>query len=273
MNSNSTSDLKRISAVIISYHSDEMVLRLIDKIPSEIPIVVIDNASDSALGVTLSEQKRSVRYKNMTRNMGFGVAANTGISMVETDYVVIINPDVELLPKAFAASIALMDEDTALGALGELRFMRVWRFRLGRYVTGAFLVLRRSAFEAVSGFDEDFFLFYEDSDISVRLERAGFSLGSIPHLTRHRDGHSVSPEQDSLSERLWLLGASARLFTAKHGPLTRAGLWVRWQMLRSARDAKASGRSTALLKGYREAKRVPAADLWDNFFTTGRRRS
>ncbi|ABD57191.1 glycosyltransferase [Jannaschia sp. CCS1] len=269
----SESMLRQITAVVISYYSDEMVLELTAQLPPDMPLIVVDNAAESALGQALTKARPGSRYIHLPQNAGFGGAANAGVAQVETDFVVILNPDIDFVDRTLTDAVAMMQADPQLSALGELRPLRFWRFVLTHYITGAFLVLRRQAFEAIEGFDETFFLFYEDTDLSVRLMYAGFHIAGLPTLPRHRDGRSVSAARDSQSERRWLLGASARLFGRKHGVFTKAGLTMRWMMWKTARKASDDARAAMILRGYREAAGQEAESLRDNLFTTGRRRA
>lgn len=81
------------------------------------------------------------------------------------------------------------------------------------YLSGAVLLLRRSAVEAAGGlFDERFFMFYEDADLSRRLRGSGFRLALVPeaqavHHWRNKAGKEA------------LMAASATCYLAKNYPL------------------------------------------------------
>lgn len=67
------------------------------------------------------------------------------------------------------------------------------RARAIPWVTGAALAFRRSAFEAVGGFDTDFFMYYEEVDLSYRMLRAGWETHFDPHAeVTHVGGASTS---------------------------------------------------------------------------------
>jgi GT2 family glycosyltransferase len=60
------------------------------------------------------------------------------------------------------------------------------------WLSGACLFIRRSAFEQIGGFDESFFLYCEDTDICVRLRRAGHAVRYEPAaVARHQEGSSA----------------------------------------------------------------------------------
>ena len=101
--------------------------------------------------------------------------------------------------------------------LGEIRWRRFWRAWEAReawavercearqgserdgvpWLTAACLALRRSAFEEVGGFDERFFLYYEDVDLCCALRRAGWELHYTPEVEcAHRRGASTGLRRD-----------------------------------------------------------------------------
>ena len=66
------------------------------------------------------------------------------------------------------------------------RFLRTWSYTHNRrvpWVKGAALVIRRKAFEAVSGFDESFFMYFEEADLCCRLQTIGWEVHFTPVTT------------------------------------------------------------------------------------------
>lgn len=60
------------------------------------------------------------------------------------------------------------------------------------WLSGAFILIRREAFEAVDGFDEEYFMFFEDVDIAHRLARSGWRRVFVPAATvLHHGAHST----------------------------------------------------------------------------------
>lgn len=64
------------------------------------------------------------------------------------------------------------------------------------WVTGSSLLVRRAAFEAVGGFDEEFFLYFEDADFCLRLDREVGPVYYDPRITiLHHRGRSAVQER------------------------------------------------------------------------------
>jgi GT2 family glycosyltransferase len=95
------------------------------------------------------------------------------------------------------------------------------------WLSGACLLVRRSAFAQVGGFDEGFFLYCEDMDLCARVRAAGHAVRYEPGaVARHEGGHSA-PRATLFA----VLATSRRRFARKHGgraasALTRLGLTV-----------------------------------------------
>lgn len=124
------------------------------------------------------------------------------------------------------------------------------------FVCGCAPLIRTTAWRAARGFDEDFFLYYEDTDLSLRLKHLGWRLGHVPTSVVDHEGSATTGEGSGLS-RYYQLRNRIR-FVARHGPagaaerLTRQlqhrarRLWLtgRWALARwvgrAAREAAAS---------------------------------
>jgi N-acetylglucosaminyl-diphospho-decaprenol L-rhamnosyltransferase len=119
--------------------------------------------------------------------------------------------------------------------------------REGEFLVGAALLLRRAAVEQVGGFDESFFMFNEEADLCLRLQRAGWRIEFVPSATFvHIGGAStrIAPEQ-MYREQI----RSHLRFFAKHRSMRKAALARRLLIvalrLRSFTGGGTSARSAA----------------------------
>jgi N-acetylglucosaminyl-diphospho-decaprenol L-rhamnosyltransferase len=244
--------------VIITYNSGAVIGACLDAaIGSGAEIVVIDNQSRDT---TVAEvRKRGVRLIANPTNRGFAAAANQGFAVLQTTYVLLLNPDAEIisdleplreacdLPESGAAGGRLLGSNGApqIGfmvrkfpsalslALEALLLNRVWpnnpanrRYRgLGldyqirqevEQPAGAFLMVRRAAWQELGGFDEGFQpLWFEDVDFCRRLVNEGYRLYYEPRaVAKHTGGHSIPELTVEMRQFYWY--RSLLRYSAKH---------------------------------------------------------
>lgn len=231
---------------------------------------VIDNVSrDGSLEMLAAEFPDVDVIANQVR-LGFGANHNQVLRRLAADgsarYVLVLNDDTELDAEAVTRMVAAMDRRSGLGGIvpsvvdGEGRpsatrlaypSMRSW-LRTDRYditelpdpdhgwLQGSCLLLRVGAVREIGGFDERFFLFYEDVDLSRRLEDAGWELGVCPEARVVHHGHAtvfkpdivdVTPKQGVRSRYLY--------FAKHHGPRRAALLSAAGRAVMLARSGKA----------------------------------
>ena len=183
-------------------------------------VLVLENGSDDDLSALETELGPDVRVHVSNVNLGFGAGHNLLARRARSEFLCLVNPDVVVPDDADVLGALLAPfADPAVAATGpllvtgdgapqrwdhgELDGLRArisnaageayWRPREERaevaWVSGAFVVLRREAFEAVGGFDERFFLYKEEEDLCLRLRRAGRRIVYEPAVrVRHAGG-------------------------------------------------------------------------------------
>ena len=178
-------------------------------------VTVVDNASTDRSAAVVSGHT-SVRWLPTGANLGFGRAANRGVASTSAaELVLVLNPDAIVLPGAvelLAESLVTRPRCAAVGPrvenpdgtlypsarafpnlvdaaghgfVGLLRADNRWSRRyLGGdrvdWVSGTAMLVRREAFEAVGGFDEDYFMYVEDVDLCWRFRDAGWDVHYEP---------------------------------------------------------------------------------------------
>jgi N-acetylglucosaminyl-diphospho-decaprenol L-rhamnosyltransferase len=237
-----------VSVVVVTFQSREIVAACLDSLQEPPPkgIVVVDNASDDGTAAFVRERFPTAQVLSLPENVGFGAAANTGVDATDTPYVLVLNPDARPLGDSLeklaacaatnldAAVIAptLVDEAgraqpsrigyptplwTGTPAVTSFPSRRSGAAGSDGFAVGAAFLLRREAFRAVGGFDPDFFLFYEEVDLCLRLERAGWSIVSCPGATFVHAGGAATRIDWSESYRRQLCG-HLRFMLKHRGP-------------------------------------------------------
>lgn len=121
-------------------------------------------------------------------NVGFGAGNNIGVSLGHSPYVFCSNIDTELYEDTLAqiSKAVEADRDSEF-ALWELRQFPYEHPKFYDPITletswssGAAFVIRRDVYEQIGGFDEQFFMYAEDVDLSWRVRVAGYKLKYVP---------------------------------------------------------------------------------------------
>lgn len=206
--------LHDVTIIVVSYNSAHCLPalgRLLAACPN---VAVVDNASQDGTAAAVARHLPQARLVELDRNHGFGAANNVALREVRTPFALLLNPDCEITTTAIAGLIdaACVHPDAAIVAPqlvrppdGQVdinyRWPRtMWTSRGGGaegpvcvgFVCGAAMLLRIAAFEGVGFFDEDYFLYYEDDDLCLRLFTARRPMLVVPHITAlHRSRGSV----------------------------------------------------------------------------------
>lgn len=213
--------LTRVTAVVVNYNAGLWLARCITHLRPRRgihpPVIVIDNASDDGSVEELAGVA-NLTVRRARRNLGFGRGVNQALRRVDTDYLLVINPDCLIVPRALEQLIEELDRhgDAAMAAgrvfdmrgaeqrgsrrrlptrtqiLGEvLPFSRANGIDLTHTpaprdacdveaVSGACMLIRTRALREIGGFDPAFHLHFEDLDVMARLRKAGWRIRLVP---------------------------------------------------------------------------------------------
>lgn len=251
-----------IGAVVVDYYTKELTLQLIKDLGKSVDvIVVVDNTGDSDYSSSW-QLPRGVRLIANSARGGFGSGVNLGAqSLPGVDVLLILNSDLRLLSGNLHALARRMIE-AKLGAIaplivdgdGNRQTDAVGVFpsnilNLRRkpanvapdWITGACILTPFDVYQSVGGFDERYFMYWEDVDYCMKLHELGMKVGvGDDAIVMHASGASekrcssryrhASVSRD-LFYRIWRLNRVERvaLRTASVAKL-RWLLWLEHRM-------------------------------------------
>ncbi len=198
--------------------------------PYELDVVGVDNVSSDNSADLVEEFGGRVIRNN--RNVGLAAAINQGVAETDAEWILVANPDTDLAPGSIAALVETAKTDNRIGMIGPRivrldgtpypsgrRFPSlavgvahallggVWpdnpatRRYFGKPVTavgdvdwisGCCMLFRREAFDAVGGFDDRYFLYFEETKMALDMHRSGWRVVLDPSVEiRHREGGSM----------------------------------------------------------------------------------
>lgn len=190
-------------------------------------LIVVDNGSSGEPVGGVTERFPRSRLLVNAENKGFAAAANQGARLATGKYLLFLNPDTVLEKGFLRSGCRFLDANSDVGVVGPRLVSPdgkaqpgCWRspswpvflaevflpYRLAlqlvterpggvtsvRGVSGACMLTRREVFERVGGFDERFFMYYEDLDYCRRVEAAGYRIMHLYDLATVHTGASSS---------------------------------------------------------------------------------
>jgi GT2 family glycosyltransferase len=192
-------------------------------------VILLDNGSQQTPDLKVLARFPELQLSLITseENLGFATGNNLAARSAHGEYLVLLNVDafpqpdwlaqvhagIQRHPNAFFASRLLMVDDPQR-LDGEWNVVHatglVWRRSHGRRLSAALPqerrvlsacaaagVYPREAFEAVGGFDEDFFAYMEDVDLDFRLQLLGYPCWYLPQaVVQHAGSGSTAPRSD-----------------------------------------------------------------------------
>lgn len=211
----------KLSIVIVHWSAETDLHALLQRLTADnqtqlkLDLIVVDNASVSMA----SQKKLKANFPGVTWvwnavNQGFSFACNQGLRKAQGDWTFFLNPDVELTiqdiqdlvshaqkhglsavcPKPDAAGYqrpvpsfwSLMSEFSPLGKFfPELFFQH-------KTLVGGTLLIKTEVIKQIGGWDERFWLWFEDSDLTKRLLMHTIPYGFAPSKIQHRGAGSIS---------------------------------------------------------------------------------
>lgn len=204
-----------VSIIIVNYNTLKITKNTIDSVIEKTKdlnyeIILVDNAStDGSVEFFQKEYKDKIIFIKNNENLGFGRANNKGIEIARGKYVFLLNPDTLLINNAVKILFDFMEKNKDCGVCGgnlfdenlqpnysfdELPTSNLIKefFKKKRnfndtekaeevgFVLGADMFIKKCILEKIGFFDEDFFMFYEELELTYRIKKNNYKVISVP---------------------------------------------------------------------------------------------
>jgi len=263
--------LPKLAVSVVLFHSSlsqfdrllgSLAAALRDAGLEAVKIICLDNSLNPAYAARgrnvcdrwKNAEEHSIEWVSTDVNGGYGAGHNIALSRVNSQYHLLLNPDVELDKSAISEALRLMDSDPriallapvgfdshgepeylakaypsvwvlALRAFSPRWFKRLNMKRLDRYemrqradadnlraivlASGCCMWVRRGALDQVGGFDESYFLYWEDYDLSMKLAQHGHLVESQAIRIVHHGGDAAGKGWRHIG---WFIAGAVRFF-------------------------------------------------------------
>lgn len=229
-----------LSIIVVNWNTRDLLDECLESIyrtvtfPS-VDVWVVDNASSDGSVEMVRSKYPLVNLVVNEKNEGFGRANNQAMRFAKAETILFLNSDVELSEGAVDEAWSLLQGAPSIGAMGcalvgmDGEVQESWGLRLPHgpavrtglhlpdglidcaYVWAAFMLVHRSVLDKVGVFDEDFYMFHEDTDLCWRILKGGWRIAYCPGIrVKHvcRQSVNILPVEARYG---WLLKSEAVL--------------------------------------------------------------
>jgi hypothetical protein len=293
---NKTEGALVLSVVLVNYNDREHLSRCLASLKGQLErlsheIIVVDNDSSDGSQEFIRERYPDVRLICNGKNIGFAQANNGGLQECAGEFILLLNTDTVVMTDAIDILMTAIQSNPRLAAVGpalllkedtfqvsfgrkvsfwpELlqkgflnHFYRIWlrlslKPRTVGWLSAACLLLRHRVLQEVGFFDENFFLYFEDIDLCVRIRKLGYDLLFQPQARVFHVGGATTTNLPMLSR--FYYRKSQIYFYRKHNSKTacfllRSFLWLSFNLkllsgrLKGAKDLEERRRLIGLLR-------------------------
>lgn len=229
----------RVAVVLVNYNGKDLLTKCIDslicKTEEDIEIVIVDNGSWDGSMDDIENCYPYIHTIYMGKNMGWGAGCNTGMKVSFENgarYALLLNTDTEIEKGLISELVKYCDdnmitipriykdkedkENSLWYSGGEIDFetacvnQTLFKYDLGdtsrdlprkvEFATGCCMMISKVVWEKAGGFDEEYFLYYEDADYCMRLKEQGIEIMYVPKASLwHQVGGTVGEEISDVS--------------------------------------------------------------------------
>ena len=222
-------NLENITFVIVTFKSEKVIYECINSLPKESNKIVIENSKNIKL-----KEDLETKYDNIeviiNENIGMGGSNNIGIKRSKTKYAYIINPDVKFnndtLEKLFEASESINDFAVISPISSDLNYPNYKKSNDSKtineniisvdYVDGFSMLINKETIQEENFFDENFFLYLENTDLCLRVKNKDQNIYIIKNSIINHLGESSIVSKDLEYLRNWHWMWSKFYFNKKH---------------------------------------------------------
>jgi len=192
---------KKLTIILIAYKSEKIINAFVKKIPNNIKVIIVENSNNLLLKKKVEKKYRNIKVY-IKKNEGVGASINYAVKKIKTEFFIQISPDIKFnyqdIRKFIDVAKKLNNKFSALGP----RFLNVnskshrqinRNLKIGSIdsIHGSFMFINKKRFKEIGGFDNKFFLYFEETDYCKRASNVGLKAYQINEIKAKTEGRSV----------------------------------------------------------------------------------
>ena len=226
-----------VSVIIVNYNGRSFLPNCLECLEGQVGVdfetIIVDNGSTDGSVEFIRQAYPGVKLRVSDTNLGFAGGNNLGLASAEGEYILLLNTDAYLQPDSLVKLVRTVEHDgpdvvqprlvltgeRGLDACGSYFTGTGFLNHIGLYagiedaelrdgrdvfsVKGACMLCRRGVIKDVGLFDDDYFMYFEESDFCHRAWLAGYRCSYVPVTdVRHEMGGTAADEDEDISPEL-----------------------------------------------------------------------
>ena len=203
---------KKITIILIAYKSEELINTFVKKIPNTVKVIIIENSNNLLLKRKIEKKHKNIKVY-IKKNEGVSASINYAAKKIKTEFFLQISPDIKFDYKDINKFIEVAKKlDNKFSALGP-RFLNVKNkshkqidknLEIGSInsIHGSFMFINKKRFKEIGEFDNNFFLYFEETDYCKRALDIGLRAYQINDIKVKIQGRTVQISNKKESNKL-----------------------------------------------------------------------
>ncbi|MCY0851018.1 glycosyltransferase family 2 protein [Sulfuracidifex metallicus] len=186
--------MEEIPIVVLNYNGLHLLKSYLDSVlnteyPNE--VVVVDNGSKD--GSVEYLKSKGVKTIPLDKNYGTSYARNVAIRTYKTKFMAFLDNDVEVPKEWLNPLVDVIKGEEKIAATQSVYTEWTWGDQPSEipWFSTAAALTRRDVLERIGGFDEHYFFYWEDTELSWRLYRAGYKVLMVPKSRVYHEAHGT----------------------------------------------------------------------------------
>ena len=204
--------MEDVTIILITYKSEKIVDSFLERVPRKLPVIIVDNSNNSELKSNVENIYSNVQVF-LSENNGVSSALNYAVSKIKTKYFLQISPDIEFNFKDLKIfqklAENLNDDFAAIGPRhlnvdekGHKQISDKIDFGIIDSIVGSCMYMNKKNFLDIGGFDENFFLYFEETEFCYRAKRLNYRTYQTNNSNVTSLGRSVNIKKEEDKEDL-----------------------------------------------------------------------
>jgi len=239
-----------LSIIIVNFQSQDFLTKCLESLEKQLKnlsfeVILVNNDPTPLKKDFFAPFSFPHTLLETNENLGFGAGCNLANQKALGEFLFFLNPDSFLTDDSLKKALDFLQEKPSVGVVGGKIFLfpekiiqpwtsgkktSLWRILFRHnfgaswksqkpvsvdWVSGTALLTRKKLFEEIGGFDKDFFMYFEDQDLCLRIKNSGFKIFFLPFFSvNHYNGKSWDDNQ----QKKRIFYHSQDIFFQKHHP-------------------------------------------------------